>query len=583
MSNPFEMLGLHPELVRAVAELGYETPTPIQEGAIPALLEGRDLLGQAQTGTGKTAAFGLPMLQQLDFGIGAIQGLILTPTRELAIQVAEAVSSYGEGFGLRVLPIYGGQAYSRQIKRLQSGVHIVVGTPGRTIDLIKQGALELGAVRFVVLDEADEMLSMGFVEDVETILNETPIERQTALFSATLPSPIRRLAERYLREPLLVAIAHKTLTVPQTEQRYYLLREGDKLAALARLLEVEDFTSVLIFTRTKIGAAELAEALLGRGYPAEAIHGDLTQDAREIVLRRFRNGQLQLLVATDVVARGMDIQGVSHVINYDIPGDAEDYVHRIGRTGRAGHSGIAITLVTPRERRWLKAIETFTRQPIARAALPTPSEIHARRDARFAASIGATLADTDLNHELALIGELMAAGYDVTDIAAAAVRLARGYEAQRPIDDLREVREYAEHDTLERRPKNGRPKRSDRTSSKDGGYEPGMVRLLMNLGKEHGVRPSDIVGAIAGEAGIPGKAIGAIDIRKQETFVDVSEVHVEKVLHVMKRSKLRGQLLTLRRVGDHSNNDVRPKRKTERKLERLRKSGKEQARELLEL
>lgn len=555
MSQTFEMLGLRSELLRAVSELGYEQATPIQIGAIPALLSGRDVLGQAQTGTGKTAAFALPMLQSLDPETRGVQGLVMTPTRELAIQVAEAMYRYGKYRSIRVLPIYGGQSYARQIKRLDGSTQVVVGTPGRMLDLIQKGALDLSTVRYLVLDEADEMLKMGFIEDVETILNETPTERQTALFSATLSDPIRRLAGKYMRNPVSITIERETLTVPETEQRHYLLDEQSKVPALCRLLEVEDIKSALIFTRTKIGAAELADTLLSRGYPAEALHGDLSQDVRETVLRRFRRGQLIFLVATDVVARGVDIQDVSHVINFDMPNDAEDYVHRIGRTGRAGRAGVAISFVTPRERRWLKVIEDFTRQRIPRAKLPQPEQVLARRDERFITSLEEFASEKNLSHELQLVQDIAGAGMDVFEVAAAAIRMARAAEANRPIDDIIEVRERPERERRERR-FDQRSRREDKqpfaNSSRRSGrvsHEPGMVRLSLNLGKEHGVQPGEIVGAIAGLAGIPGRAIGAISIHQNETFVDVEEAHADRVLRQMGKGKLRGKPITMMRAG----------------------------------
>ncbi|HLU11993.1 MAG TPA: DEAD/DEAH box helicase [Oceanobacillus sp.] len=548
MTNPFESLGLRPELVRAVTELGYENPTPIQEGTIPALLDGRDVLGQAQTGTGKTAAFALPMLDRLDLTASGVQGLVLVPTRELAIQVAEAIFQYGRYWSVRVLPIYGGSSYTRQIRRLQEGVHVVVGTPGRVIDLIQREALDLSKVRYLVLDEADEMLKMGFIDDVETILKETPSERQTALFSATLSEPIRRLSSSYMHDPVSVTIARKELTVPQTEQRHYLVTEDSKVAVVARLLEAEDVQSALIFTRTKVGAAQLAETLMGRGFPVEAIHGDLSQEARETVMRRFRKGHVNILVATDVAARGLDIENVSHVINFDMPYDAEDYVHRIGRTGRAGREGVAITLVTPRERRWLKTIGQFTKHQINRAKLPSREEVYAKRDQRFVHQLDETLAQPDLSRELEIVNSLQESGYDLAKVSAAAIRMARALEAQRPIEDIREPREREERpprpSRFDRR-KEDRPRfrREERT-----GREPGMVRLMMNVGREQGIKPGDVVGAIAGEAGIPGRAIGAIDIRRNETYVDVKEIHVERVLRQMKRSSLRGKAVTLKRA-----------------------------------
>ena len=536
----FENLNLRPELMKAVLELGYETPTPIQERAIPALIAGRDVLGQAQTGTGKTAAFAFPLLEKLDFSERGVQGLVLAPTRELANQVAEAIFQYGKHLGTRVLAIYGGSSYVRQIKRLESGVHVVVGTPGRVIDLIEKGALDLSNVRYLVLDEADEMLKMGFIDDVETILSRTPNERQTALFSATLPAEIRRLAKKYMHDPETVAIEQKTLTVAQTEQRHYLVDDSSKLAAVSRLLEVEAITSALIFVRTKIGAGQLADELLSRGFAVEALHGDMAQDARETVMRRFRRGNISVLVATDVAARGLDVEDVSHVINYDVPYDAEDYVHRIGRTGRAGKTGVAITLVTPRERRWLRTIEGFTGQRISLAKMPTPADVHARRDAHFSSELEGLLAETDLGREVSVVNVLLKAGYDAVEVAAAAIRLARAGEAQRPVDDIREPKERTERE----RARNSEWSRK-KTNGKD---EPGMVRLMLNAGRAHGILPGDVVGAIAGEAGIPGRAIGAIDIHADETFVDVKDVHVDRVLKRMQQRTMRGRKVTLKRA-----------------------------------
>ena len=544
MSTEFQAFDLHPALMQAVDELGYESPTPIQERAIPALMSGRDVLGQAQTGTGKTAAFALPMLHGLhtDEARGRVQGLVVAPTRELAIQVAKAVYEYGQHRGVRVLAVYGGQSYSHQISRLQRGVDIVIGTPGRMLDLIRKNVLDLSAVRYLVLDEADEMLSMGFIEDIEAILRETPSTRQTALFSATLPEPIRRLADRYMTTPEAITINPKRMTVAETEQRYYVVNEEDKLAALTRLFETEDITSALIFTRTKVRASELSDALLARGFPAEALHGDLSQPAREAVMNRFRRGQVAVLVATDVAARGLDIDGVSHVVNYDMPFDPEIYVHRIGRTGRAGKSGIALMLATPRERRRLQEIEAFTMQPITRAKLPTPADILARRDAQFLLKMGGQLENASGN-ERALVAQMVAAGYAVEDVAAAAIRLARAQEQQRPIEEIREAPARPQRHAQFKEQPDRRPARPPR---RKGEREPGMVRLWLNIGAAHGIRPRDIVGAIAGETGIPGRSIGAIEIQPQQTFVDVAERHASQVLHKMKHWKVRGRVVVLK-------------------------------------
>ena len=368
MTTAFSHLGLHPELVQAVEALGFTTPTPIQSAMIPVMLEGHDVIGQAQTGTGKTAAFALPILHRLEPGGRAVQSLVLVPTRELAVQVAKAMHDFGRERGIRVLPVYGGEPYGRQISRLNKGVDVVVGTPGRLLDLIQREALDLSEVETVVLDEADEMLSMGFIEDIESILSATPAERQTALLSATVPPEIRRLADRYLRQPQSVAIEREQVTVSAIEQRHYLVYETDKLAALTRLFEVEPITSALIFVRTRAGTGELAAELSTRGFPAEALSGELEQEERERVMNRFRRNLIKVLVATDVAARGLDIDHISHVFNFDLPEDPEVYVHRIGRTGRAGKSGTALSLVTPNERWRLGRIEGFIKTSIARAA-----------------------------------------------------------------------------------------------------------------------------------------------------------------------------------------------------------------------
>lgn len=554
MNPSFEHLGLNPELLATVTELGYIAPTPIQSAAIPHLLDGRDVIGQAQTGTGKTAAFSLPILHHLDRH--GLQALILTPTRELAIQTAEAIHRYGNQLGVRVLPIYGGQPYERQMRRLEKGVQVVVGTPGRTLDLIRQGALDLSDVRFVVLDEADEMLKMGFIEDVETILSETDANtRQTTLFSATLPDAIRKLAGNYMNDPLVVAVAPETITVENVTQRFYMVREGEKIAALCRLLEVEDLKNTLIFARTKAGAAELAETLIARGYPAEAIHGDLPQAERERILTRFRHGQLTILVATDVVARGVDIPDVSHVINFDIPQLSIEYVHRIGRTARAGHSGEAITIISPAQRYALRRIEEFIHKPITRAELPSREEVLARRHELFTSMLLNQANSDEFEQEGALIDEFVAMGYPPELIAAAAIRLLRAHEAQRPLEDIQAIKDFKDPSQrrFDRRNSDNGDRPRSRSSKRDRlGNEAGMVSLWMNLGHTSGIRPADVIHSIATAANIPGKSIGVIDIRKSETYLDVPEVHADAVLHAMKNGKIRGRDLKLVRAKHHS-------------------------------
>ncbi len=540
MNTDFTQFSLHPELVQAVVERGYETPTPIQSQVIPVMLAGQDVIGRAQTGTGKTAAFALPMLNNLQPDWIEVQCLVVTPTRELAKQVANAVYEYGQFQNVRVLPVYGGSPYGRQIRRLKDGVDVVVGTPGRLLDLIGRKALKLSSTHIVILDEADEMLSMGFIEDIESLLDETPDTRQTALFSATMPPAIRRLADKYLNNPQFIAIKDKTLTVESIDQRYYMVNEFDKLAAVTRLFEMEDISSALIFTKTRMGSDELAGQLSGRGYSAEALNGDLSQDARERTLRRFRNHQVKVLVATDVAARGLDIDDISHVFNYDIPYDVESYVHRIGRTGRAGKTGVAISLITPAEQWRLGRIEKFTKHRITKAELPSEAEILQYREDHLVEQVNVWLKRDRCRRELEIVTEMVEAGNDPLTIAAVALKLARAEEKQRPIEPISKAkakggrkrtrkldrqREYRQKQ-VRFKGKNGR--KPDRRS-KDS-HEEGMVRLSLSTGKKHGVRPSDIVGSIASHADIPGNTIGKIFIQDQHTFVDVEEQYVSRVL-----------------------------------------------------
>lgn len=534
MNQDFSQFSLHPNLVQAVVERGYETPTPIQTQVIPRLLAGDDIIGQAQTGTGKTAAFALPMLHNLVEGWDGVQGLVVTPTRELASQVAEAIADYGRFQNVRALPVYGGQHYGRQIQQLKNGVEIVVGTPGRLLDLIKRRALDLSTTHMVVLDEADEMLSMGFIEDIESILSHTPVTRQTALFSATMSSAIRKLADKYLRQPQSITIEHKKHTVESIEQRYYLVNPQDKMAALTRIFEGETVTSMLIFTKTRIGSDELANHLSGQGYNAEALNGDLNQDARERVLDRFKGEQLKVLVATDVAARGLDIDDISHVVNYDLPYDVESYVHRIGRTGRAGKAGIAITLVTPDEQWRLGRIEKFTHNPITKAELPTREAILQLREERLIEQVNVWLRRDRCRREQEIVADLVAAGHDPLMVAAVALKLARAEEKQRPIAEISTVvpRTF--------RTRAGRPGRSQerpkkqhyhqKTSPGKASHEDGMVRLSLATGRKHGVRPADVVGAIASRASIPGATIGKIFIQDQHTLVDVPAEYASQVL-----------------------------------------------------
>ncbi len=538
MTTEFTSLHLREELVQAITELGYSEPTPIQAAIIPMMLKGADVIGQAQTGTGKTAAFALPILHNFT-PQRYVQSLILAPTRELALQVADSMTEYGKHLDVRVLAVYGGQPYGPQISRLNRGVDIVVGTPGRLLDLIERKALNIKHVLTLVLDEADEMLNMGFIEDVEKILGETPPERQTALFSATMPPRIRSLANRFMRDPQHVTIKRDTLTLASTEQRYYLVHESDKTNALTRLFEIEPIKSALIFARTRAETSQLANELVVRGIPAEAIHGDLDQNARERVLSRFRSNQLKVLVATDVAARGLDIEDISHVFNYHLPDDAEVYIHRIGRTGRAGKTGIAITLVSPHEKRRLREVEALTKQPITKMELPTVADIHRHRESQVLENLKVWLGRGRYKRELEMVQELVEAGQDPLNVAAAALKIARADEKQRPIAEIGEVkddRKKSERDFGRRskresfgpRERTGKQDNSRRRG--DTSHEEGMVRLKLNKGKAHGIRPSDIVGTIAFHANIPGYTIGKIRIEDKVTFVDVPEDVVEQVL-----------------------------------------------------
>lgn len=559
MTTEFSDLNLHPQLMQAINEQGYTIPTPIQTQMIPVMMTGQDVIGQAQTGTGKTAAFSLPILNNITPGLGPVQALVLAPTRELAMQVSKAMYTYGQHRGVRVLAVYGGQPYGRQISRLRKGVDIVVGTPGRLIDLAERNALDLSKVDTVVLDEADEMLSMGFVEDIETILKKTPAERQTALFSATLPPEIKRLSKQYLTNPESIIIKRKQLTVAAIEQRYYVVNEEDKLAALTRLFEMEDVISTLIFAKTRVGTGELANELSNRGFQAEALNGDLSQDAREQVLNRFRKNQIQVLVATDVAARGLDIDDISHVFNFDLPTDPEIYVHRVGRTGRAGKDGTAISIITPRDQYRMRKIEKYTKQTVTKAELPTIQEIQAHREALLLKQVDVWLQRGRCSREREMIQALIEEGYDPIEIAAVSLKLARAEEKQRPIPRIGEVREHKGRQERGGDRRRGDRRDGNRNSSrhKSGGdtrfkskrsHEQGMVRLSLNAGKEQGIRPNDVVGTIAYHADIPGRSIGAIRIQDSHTFVDVPEQFVEKVLAKAGKYKIHQQDISVERA-----------------------------------
>ncbi|HVR44505.1 MAG TPA: DEAD/DEAH box helicase [Thermoanaerobaculia bacterium] len=540
-TGAFAALGLGEVLVRNLAVLGYEVPTPIQERTVPLLLAGRDLIGQAQTGTGKTAAFALPILQKLDPSQRRIQALVLTPTRELAMQVAEAFHSYARGIEphVSVIPVYGGAPIGAQLRRLERGVHVVVGTPGRLVDHLDRGTLDLSSIDTVVLDEADEMLKMGFLDDVERILSASPPGRQTALFSATMPAAIAAIARRHLREPERVAIEHRTMTAPATEQRFVNLSEGQKLDVLTRMLELEAGEAALIFRRTKTGAAELAERLEARGFAAVAMHGDMNQPMREAVVRRLRKGEIDLVVATDVAARGLDVDRIAHVVNYDVPYDVEAYVHRIGRTGRAGRSGKATLFVTPRERRMMREIERFTGSAIRPMRIPTHADVAARRVEMLKETIRREIGEEEgLDLYLGVVEQLAVEGpFDVADVAAAALRLA---SRARPIEPAREEPAVEPAPESARRPGRGRT---------EGARPEAKVRLALAVGRRDGIRPADVVGSIANEAGIAGREIGPIDIGEDETIVAVPERHRDAVIEAMRGARFRGRPFSIRLAG----------------------------------
>ena len=505
MAPTFLDLHLDADVLRAIDALGFEEATPIQAQTIPLLLAGHDVLAQAQTGTGKTAAFALPLVQRVDTARREVQALVLAPTRELAVQVAQAIHDLGSTRKVAVLPVYGGQAYDRQLRGLRAGVHVVVGTPGRVMDHIRRGTLDLSTVRTVVLDEADEMLDMGFVEDIEFILGQVPEERQVALFSATVPRRVETLIRRYLREPKRVTIAQDTATAPQTRQMYVVVQQRDKLEALTRILDLESPSSAIVFCRTKREVDELAATLDSRGYTSVAIHGDISQAQRERLLLAFREGRSELLIATEVAARGLDIPDVTHVFNFDIPDDADAYVHRIGRTGRMGRKGDAVTFVTPREMRQLQYIERAIRKNLREIRIPTPSDISTRRRETLLASLVAVVESGEARPYAPLVKQL-ADEHDPLELAAAAIYLANGGASGRHED----VTAVAPPDLP------------------DG--EGGMTHLYMDTGRQHGVRPKDVVDAFTTEAGIPAQAIGAIDMFGDFTLVEVERRAAAQVL-----------------------------------------------------
>ena len=554
----FSTLGLAPSLVKAVVALGYEEPTPVQRATIPLILTGRDLLAQAATGTGKTAAFALPMIHRLaehvDTGAGrknarrTPRGLVLVPTRELAMQVSEATHKYARGAEITVVPVYGGASMMQQIRSLERGADIVVGTPGRVLDLVRRGSLALKGIRVLVLDEADEMLDMGFAEDLDEILNATPDDRQTALFSATMPPRLKAIAERHLTEPERITIAREKTApgkIPRVRQVAYMVPRAHKAAALQRVLDMESPTSALVFCRTRIEVDTLLETLSAHGYRAEAIHGGMQQRQREAVMARFRSSKADLLVATDVAARGLDIPQISHVFNYDVPSAPDAYIHRIGRTGRAGRDGVAVTLVEPREQRLLRSIESATRQKIEVATVPTVADLRAKRLELTSTSIREQLEAGDLD-DVRTVVQSLAGEYELLDVAAAAVKLvhaqlADGAEEER---DLPEVR---------RGPTEGGSRGTERGRPPEAGPHraAGTLRIFIGAGREAGIRPADLVGAITNEAGISSRDLGIVQIADRFSVVEVPEEMADQVIESMKRTSLRGQKVSVRRDRDN--------------------------------
>jgi ATP-dependent RNA helicase DeaD len=557
-ANTFEQLGLGPGFLKVLKTLGYESPSPIQAQAIPLLLQGRDLVGQAQTGSGKTAAFALPMLDRLDIKLRDPQVLVLTPTRELAIQVSEAFHRYAHGLrGFHGLPVYGGQDYGVQIRALQRGVHVIVGTPGRLADHIRRGTLVLDTLTSVVLDEADEMLRMGFIEDVQWILEQAPKKRQLALFSATMPEQIRRIAATYLNEPAQVTINTSNTTAETIRQRYWPVQGFHKLDALTRILEAEPFDAMLVFVRTRLATVDLAEKLTARGFACAALNGDMPQRQRERTIEQLKRSELDILVATDVAARGLDVSRVSHVVNYDIPTDTEAYIHRIGRTGRAGREGNAILFVTPREKRLLFAIEHATTTKIEALELPSTDEVNNRRIEKFKQQITETLDSVDLDLFMRLIREYQRENdVPALNIAAALAQLSQGdapfllqnkpHHVSRQGWANETRRQRTESDSHGGKGvKRGKARQAaDRPPAED------MERFRLAVGHEHGVMPGNIVGAIANEANINSRYIGRISIHDQYSYIDLPAGMPDEVYHSLKKTWVAGRKLDITRLED---------------------------------
>jgi ATP-dependent RNA helicase DeaD len=581
MKKLFSELGLAPEILKAIERMGFEEASPIQSAAIPVLLEGADVVGQSQTGSGKTAAFGIPAIQAVDASIRAPQVLILCPTRELAVQVAEEIAKLAFfKRGVRELPIYGGQSYERQFKGLHAGAQMIIGTPGRVMDHLERKSLKLDQIKMVILDEADRMLDMGFVDDIKTILRQVPEKRQTVFFSATIPRPIQQLIQTFTRNPVNVRVEAEAMTVPAIEQVYYEVDRRSKLEVLCRLIDLEDVKLAIIFCATKMMVDELTEHLIARGYGADKLHGDMTQAMRERVMGRFRKRKVEFLVATDVAARGLDVDDIEIVFNYDLPHDGEDYVHRIGRTGRAGKGGKAVTFVAGREIYRLENIQRFTRSRIRRERIPSAEEVEGKRATAFAEALRETLEKGEYKRHDELLDRLLEQNYSPTDIASALIHLlgedkARGAEAipedrhastrppardhdhaldrsPRAVDPTARDRRERSRDDYER-PRRNRREAAERSGPREEAgpisHEPGMVRLAFNVGRAHAVQPGDFVGVIAGVTAIPKGEIGAIHLQATKTLVDVAEPRVALVLKKLNGIQFKGRKLLVRVAG----------------------------------
>ena len=576
----FTELGLAPEILKAVERMGFEEASPIQSASIPVLLEGADVVGQSQTGSGKTAAFGIPAIQLVDATIRAPQVLILCPTRELAMQVAEEIAKLAFfKRGVRELPIYGGQSYERQFRGLSAGAQIIIGTPGRVMDHLERKSLRLDQIKMMILDEADRMLDMGFVDDIKTILREVPAERQTVFFSATIPRPIQELIKNFTRNPVNVRVEAEAMTVPAIEQVYYEVDRRSKLEVLCRLLDLEDVKLGIVFCATKMMVDELTEHLTARGYSADKLHGDMTQAMRERVMAKFRKRAIEILVATDVAARGLDVDDIEVVFNYDLPHDGEDYVHRIGRTGRAGKGGKAVTFVAGREIYRLENIQRFTKSRMRRAKVPSAEEVEGKRASAFAEALRETLAKGEYKRHDELLDSLLEQNYSPTDIASALIHLL-GDDKSRPGQGMipedrrssggapdpsaRDRRERSRDEYESAQPRRAPRERDDRTERsgprEEAGtvsHEPGMVRLAFNSGRAHAVQPGDFVGVIVGVTAIPKSEVGAIHLQATKTLVDVAEARVPLVLKKLNGIQFKGRKLAVRLAAQSAKQSAR--------------------------